>query len=79
MALSNVFAGGLRGAGDTTSVMIVTLICTWGIRLGFTYVTLFVLQLGPIVAFFSMLADWIVRAVFLTLRFRGGTWKEREV
>ncbi len=79
MALSNVFAGGLRGAGDTTSVMIVTLICTWAIRLGFTYVTLFVLQLGPVIAFYGMLADWAVRAVFLTLRFRGGSWKEREV
>ena len=79
MALSMVLAGGLRGAGDTTSVMYITSFSTWGVRLGLTALALFVFELGPIAAYTALCADWLVRALILSGRFRRGAWKSREV
>ncbi|MFO8060998.1 MAG: MATE family efflux transporter [Bacillota bacterium] len=79
MALSNILAGGLRGAGDTASVMYITSFTTWGIRLGLTALVLFVLKLGPVAAYAALCADWFIRAIILGFRFRRGAWKEQEV
>ncbi len=79
MAIAFVTSGALRGAGDTGSVMLVTAISTWGIRLGLTALFLFGLGLGPVAAYAAMGGDWLVRSLILTHRFRKGSWKEREV
>ncbi len=79
MALSFVLAGGLRGAGDTTSVMLVTTSSVWIIRLGLTALILFVLDLGPVLAFAALCVDWLFRGLVFLYLFRRGRWKFRDV
>jgi Na+-driven multidrug efflux pump len=70
-------AGGLRGAGDTTSVLVIYGGCIWGIRVANAY------WLGPrlglIGIWLAMGLDFVVRSALLALRFRAGRWKLVEV
>ncbi len=79
MALGFVLSGGLRGAGDTTSVMFITTGSVWVVRLGLTGLVLFVLEWGAFAAYAALCADWTVRAVILIYLFRQGHWKHTEV
>jgi Na+-driven multidrug efflux pump len=71
--VSFTLSGGLRGAGDTTSVLIILSACIWALRVGNAY------WLGPRLAltgiWLAIGIDFIGRAVLLTLRFRSGKWK----
>jgi len=73
---SMVYAGGLRGAGDTLWPMIITAGCMWFFR-AFLAATICINMLGydlP-VAVACMVADSYVRFVLFFLRFRTGKWK----
>jgi putative MATE family efflux protein len=76
---SLVYAGALRGAGDTFVVMIVNLASVIGIR--FVGVVIVTLVLG-----FGLPAVWVIlagelslRGLFVFVRFRHGGWKHVEV
>lgn len=66
-------AGGLRGAGDTASVLVIYGGCIWGIRIVNAY------WLGPrlglIGIWLAVGLDFVVRSALLALRFRTGRWK----
>lgn len=68
-------SGGLRGAGDTISTLIVTIIGVFVIRLSVAYVLINVFHLGVVGAWIAMLSDQIIRWIGITLRYRTGKWK----
>lgn len=68
-------SGGLRGAGDTVSTLIVTIIGVFVIRIGIAYILINIVGLGVVGAWIAMLSDQIIRWIGITLRYRTGKWK----
>jgi len=73
LGVSFTLAGGLRGAGDTTSVLLILGACIWGVRV----VNAFWLGrlLGLTGIWIAVGLDFLVRSVVLAVRFRSGKWK----
>lgn len=71
------YAGGLRGAGDTRSPMIVALVGTFLFRLPLVYLLAITFGLGLKGVWYGTLLDWIGRAVVIYAIFRRGKWKTR--
>lgn len=78
MAVHMVLAGGLRGAGDTRTVMLVSLVGICGVRLALASLLVY-LGYGLVGAWIAMSVDLIIRGCLLYWRFRHGTWKEVKV
>lgn len=74
MAYSFVHGGSLRGAGDTRSTMLITASSVWGLRVIVTYLLGAQLGLGIVGAWLAVGADFAVRGVLFSLRWRGGKW-----
>jgi putative MATE family efflux protein len=74
MAIEFSLAGALRGAGDTHFPFVTVLVGLFGVRIalaaGFVW-----LGLSAEWVFSAVIADYIVKATMLTLRFRGDRWK----
>ncbi len=68
-------SGGLRGAGDTVSTLIVTMIGVVVIRLSIAYVLINIVGMGLVGAWIAMLSDQIIRWIGISLRYRTGKWK----
>jgi MATE family multidrug resistance protein len=79
LAGSMVFAGNLRGAGDTRFAMVVTATSVWSIRIPVAALLTFALGMGLSGAWLGMCIDQTVRGTIFFLRFRGGRWKLAEV
>lgn len=79
LAASMIFAGGLRGAGDTRYPMIITAAGIWLIRLPLAYILAVMLGWGLTGAWTAMSLDLVMRGVFNFLRFRSGGWKTVQV
>jgi MATE family multidrug resistance protein len=79
LAGSMVFAGNLRGAGDTRFPMYVTGASIWSIRVPVASLLCLVLGMGLSGAWLGMSIDQMVRGTIFFLRFRGGRWKRAEV
>ena len=73
LGASFTLAGGLRGAGDTTSVLIILGACIWGLRV--VNVVWLSAWLGLTGIWLAIGVDFVARAVLLTYRFRSGKWK----
>lgn len=69
-------AGGLRGAGDTVSTLIVTIIGIFLIRISVAYILINNFGFGVIGAWIAMLFDQIVRWFGIIIRYRTGKWKD---
>ena len=78
-AAAFVFAGALRGAGDTLYPMVVTLISMWVIRVPLALVLGLVLGMGLAGAWMGMALDLALRGIIYFFRFRRGRWKLIEV
>lgn len=76
---SLVYAGALRGAGDTFIVMIVNLASVVGIRLVGVIVVTHVLGYGLPAVWVVLAAELSMRGLFVFTRFRHGGWKHLEV
>ena len=74
-----VYMWSLRGAGDTTYPMLITIIGMVGLRIPLSYLGGIVLRGGLIGAWVGMNADLLVRAALMTLRFRSGQWALKRV
>ena len=70
-----IFAGALRGAGDTKWPFYITAVCNWGIRTVGVYLCIRVFHLGLPEAVICMCADNAVRCVWTGLRFHGRKWE----
>lgn len=65
---------GLRGAGDVTYTMTVSILSMWILRVGMSYVLAVVLKLGVYGIWFGMYLDWIARSAFFIPRSAGTKW-----
>jgi putative MATE family efflux protein len=75
LAIYMVYAGGLRGAGDTLSPMIVTIVGTLCFHLPVAYVFGIVLEWGLAGIWFGAALAWILRAIAVYILFRKGRWR----
>ncbi len=79
MGMSFILAGGLRGAGDTRSVLLISMAGAWGVRLSLTALLVFGVNLGLTGAWIAMVLDWGLRSTITYIHFGRGRWKEIEV
>jgi len=79
LAVVMILAGGLRGAGDTRAVMLITFAGFFGVRLAISYILAVRLGFGLIGAWIGMSVDLIFRAILTFLHFRKGQWKTLRV
>ena len=79
LAASMIFAGGLRGAGDTRYPMAATAAGIWLVRLPLAYLLAVVLGWGLVGGWIAMSIDLTMRGIFNFLRFRSGRWKSISV
>ncbi|HVR85627.1 MAG TPA: MATE family efflux transporter, partial [Planctomycetota bacterium] len=75
MALSMALGGGLRGAGDTKSPMLVGLLGVWGVRVPLAWTLAFPAGLGLNGIWITMIADWASRTAMFSVLYRKGSWK----
>ena len=71
-----VFAGALRGAGDTKYTLFATAVCSWSIRALGSFVCIRFFGLGLQHAVMCMFADATVRMILLFTHFRSGKWRK---
>ena len=76
---SMVLAGSLRGAGDTKSVLLITYLGIFLIRIPITYLFLDVLNFGLAGAWIVMTIDLVIRSSLVFYVFRRGKWRYIEV
>lgn len=70
-----IFAGALRGAGDTKWPFYITAICNWGIRTLGVVICIYVFHLSLPATIVCMCLDNTARCIWMWLRFRAGHWK----
>jgi putative MATE family efflux protein len=70
LAISFVYAGSLRGTGDTYYVFLVTLVAMWGIRVLLAYIAAELLHLSLYVVWGVFLIDWLFRSVAFWWRYQ---------
>ncbi len=79
MGTQFIFAGALRGAGDTRPVFYSTALSSWIGRLGIGYVFVNIFGWGLAGAWAAMIVDWTMRGSYVLFRFRQGYWKKIKV
>ncbi len=77
--VGQVYAGALRGSGDTRFPMLATTIGVWIVRLPIAWFLCLVLGLGLPGLFLSNSVDAAIRAVLVTVRFARSRWQERAI
>ena len=75
MAFATVLGTGLRGAGDTRTVLGVTIACAMVIRLLATYFFAITLGYGLLGIWMGSTADWICRSALLGAAYARGRWR----
>lgn len=78
-ALAFVPANGMRAAGDVRFGMIVSTASMWISRVALTVLLCRVLGVGLVGIWCGYFADWTVRSIAFTLRYRSGKWAEHQV
>ena len=85
MAISQVFAGIMRGAGDTMPSMWISMVTTVCVRVPVAYLWAYLTRSpkypagSPDALFFSLLISWVTGAVLNYLWYRRGTWREKSL
>ena len=70
LAISFVYAGSLRGTGDTFYVFMVTLVAMWGIRVALSWVAVSWLHLSLYAVWGVFLIDWYFRGAAFAWRYK---------
>lgn len=79
LAIYMVYAGGLRGAGDTLSPMIITIVGTLFFHVPVAYLFGIVFGWGLPGVWFGAALDWIGRSIAVYIMFRRGRWRRIKV
>jgi putative MATE family efflux protein len=79
IALGQVLAGALQGAGDTRPPLYYTLISQWLIGLPLAYVLTFSLGLGLTGVWVAVAISPVAQGILTVNKFRSGSWKTRLV
>ena len=74
IALEQVIAGSLRGAGDTRYPFLVSLLGNWVLRLPLVALAVVVLELPIWSVWIITVFDFCLRSALLLLRYRGRQW-----
>ncbi len=75
MATFFVMGGNLRGAGDTRTMLYISIGSVWLIRLTLSHFLVTYLGLGIHAVWYVMILDWVIRGGLATYRFHSGKWK----
>ncbi len=81
MAITQIYGGILRAAGDTMSPMYISIITTVLVRVPLAYGIAYLMRSPewpnghPYALFISLLSAWIIGALLTYLRYRQGKWK----
>ncbi len=85
MAISQIFGGIMRGAGDTMPSMWISMLTTVCIRVPLAYLWAWLTRSktypkgSPDAIFFSLLISWVMGAVFNYVWYRRGAWREKSL
>jgi len=74
MVWAMILSGSLNGAGDTRSVMLITVSGMWLVRLPLCYILAIWLNLGPYAIWWSMNASMFVQAILISWRYFSKGW-----
>ena len=74
-----IYAGALRGAGDTKWPLYSTIAGVWGFRVTLSYLFVQILGWGLHGAWYAMVLDQLMRSTVVTLRFNNGGWKKKRI
>lgn len=77
--LSFALPNALRAAGDAKYTMTVSLLSMWIFRIGFSYLFVFVFNMGVMGIWIAMCVDWVFRSILFVTRFIRGKWKNRSI
>ena len=69
----------MAGAGDTISPMLINVIALWLVQLPLAYLLSQVLGLGPVGIWWAMVGGWGLQFILMTLRYRQGRWKLKQI
>ena len=75
-AFQNCYSGALKGAGDTKFPLYSAIFCTLFVRVVLAYVVVKVLGLGIFYVWLATLADLVLRAIIIYIRYRSGRWEK---
>ena len=84
-AATQVLTGIMRGAGDTVTPMVISIITTIAIRLPLAYLLVYLTKSpelptgAPESIFWSLLISWLVGVLLTVILYRRGKWKSKAV
>ncbi len=78
LAFLIVVAGGLNGAGDTKTPMVIAFIGSIVVRLSLVYLFAFKLGYGFAGVWIAAVIDWTIEAILAVIAFYKGKWREIE-
>lgn len=76
---SFVPAYGMRAAGDVKFSMLTSCATMWLFRVSLCVLLVRQFHFGPMAVWIGMFADWAVRSLIFTIRYRSGKWAEHHV
>ncbi len=79
IGVMQVLLGAYRGAGNTKTALVFSMVTLWLVRVPLVYGLAFVAGLGPAGIWYGMAAGHVVGAIAAGLWFTRGTWKSAVV
>lgn len=74
-----VMSGALRGAGDTLSVMIITLLRLWSVFVPLTYLFIIVFDKGVEGVWYGEIMSFLIFCIVIFMRFRSKKWTQIKI
>ncbi|MBW2061840.1 MAG: MATE family efflux transporter [Deltaproteobacteria bacterium] len=79
IAINFTLAGSLRGAGDTRTPLLITLLGMYGFRIPAAYILSGPMAMGVGVVFSLLIYDYIIRIIAILIRYKRGRWLETKL